>query len=510
MVQTNPQPIRTVVPTQAPTSVPRPVPRPTTTTPTNVPLPPVRPSDAATVGAARGTAQASFDLGISEGPKWTQNQKDAIVSGFRAGLHQHGITVDQINQVLQRNGMGHLQISEQSIQDPANADEIIQIQKALDSRLNHPDLKALGQGNALIKAKDGQFGKGTVAAVAALRDAYRGEPVQVPVTAIKQETRTGCYRASEAMMYNAIHGKDGTPDAYTEFDARDRVRDGDMEKENAYVAGKENASGRVTVNKTNAKKMLDTLDAELNAGRPAIVGVSYRKQDGKEYNEGITDHFVLVTGRGQDEAGTFYTFNDPAQGGTHKLRLDPQTGRLSGKGDMVGTYDVTMMHTAAVTDAATVDRYKKTGKVLHSQGQRSNEIGQIQKQLTALGFDTKGTTGAYGPGTTAAVKAFQTAHNLPATGSTIDTHTRAALKAAYLEHQRSRPTEVMFKRGEVNADIGALQKKLTHLGFNTKGSNGQFGPGTEAAVKAFQTQHGLDPNGKIDNQTYFKLLELAP
>lgn len=508
MVQTN-QPIRTTAPTQVPTSVPRPRPTaPAATTPT-ASAPASAPRDRTQLNAAQGTAQTSFNLGIAEGPKWTQNQKDAIVAGFRAGLHQYGITVDQINEVLQRNGMGHLQISEESIQNPANADEVIQIQKALDARLNHPDLKALGQANPLGN-KDGQFGKGTVAAVAALRDSYRGDPVQVPVTPIQQQTRTGCYRASEAMMYNAIHGKDGTPDAYTEFDARDRVRDGDMEKGEAYIASKENASGRVTVNKNNARKMLDTLDAELNAGRPAIVGVSYRKQDGKEYNEGITDHFVLITGRGQDEAGTYYTFNDPAQGGTHKLRLDPVTGRLSGKGDMVGTYDVTMMHTAAVTDAATVERYKNTGKVLFSQGQRSNEIGQIQKQLTALGFDTKGTTGAYGPGTTAAVKAFQQAHNLPPSGSTIDTHTREALKTAYLEHQRSRPTEVMFKKGDFNAEMGALQKKLTHLGFNTKGTNGQFGPGTEAAVKAFQTQHGLEPHGKIDNQTYFKLLELAP
>jgi peptidoglycan hydrolase-like protein with peptidoglycan-binding domain len=504
---TNNQQVRPSGAIIAPIPAPRPAFRSNITPTETAPLPRVRPTDVAKVGSAQGTAQASFSLGIAEGPAWTQNQKDTIVAGFRAGLHQYGITIEQVNEVLKRNGMGDLQITEDSIQDPANAEKIKQIQTMLDKKLNNPTLKSLGQANAV--GIDGQFGKGSVAAVAALRDAYRGEPVELPITPIKQETRTGCYRASEAMTYNVIHGKDGTSDAYTEFDARDRIRGGDMEKTEIYVASKENGSGRVTVNKANSQKMLNALDAELDARHPVIAGVSYRKQDGKEYNEGVTDHFITISGRGQDDVGSFYTFQDSAQGNTHKLYLDPVTGRLSGKGDMLGTYDVTLIHTAAVTDAETVERYKKMGKVLHSQGQSNSGIARIQKQLTALGYDTKGTSGGYGPGTSSAVKAFQQAHQLPLAGSSIDTHTRDAINAAYLEHQRSHPTDIMFKRGESSADLSPVQKALTKLGFNTKGTNGQFGPGTEAAVKAFQSQNGIEPSGKIDNQTFFKIMELA-
>ncbi|PIW16909.1 hypothetical protein COW36_10965 [bacterium (Candidatus Blackallbacteria) CG17_big_fil_post_rev_8_21_14_2_50_48_46] len=481
--------------------------RPVTSAPVQTQTAVTRPvSDKTQLGSQKGSALAA--LSFSEPvPAWSQKQKDAILVGFRAGLHLAGITPQEMTDLLRKNGISQLEINEQTIQDPTNAAEIEKIQKALDARLNHPDLRALGQANKV--SADGQFGKSSVMAMAALKASDRGQDVELSVSPIRQQTRTGCYRTSEAMLFNALHGKDGTPDAYTEFDARDRIRDGDMGKNEFYVASKENAQGRVTVSKNQATKMLDQLDAELNAGRPAIVGVSYRKQDGNEYNEGVTDHFVLISGRGKDQAGTFYTFQDPAGGGTHKFRLDPATGRLSGKGDMVGTYDVTLMQTAETTDPATLERYQKTGKVLYSQGQSRAALATIQKQLTAMGFDTKGTSGAYGNGTAAAVRAFQEAHQLPVHGGSIDTHMLEALNTAFAEHQKTHPQQVMFQRGESSADLIPLQKALTKLGFNTQGVKGSFGPATESAVKAFQTKYQIEPTGKIDNQTWLRILQEA-
>lgn len=475
----------------------------TLTPPTATPNAP--PQDKAQL-TAQGSALPTIQLD-PEPPTWTAHQKAAILSSFQAGLKANDITPEELTQTLHKFGISQLEVTAENIQNPAYADEFDRIQQELDKRLNADELRALGQGNHV--GHDGQFGKNSVAAVAALRDSDRGAPVELKVTPIKQQTRTGCYRTAEAMLWNVVHQKDGTDEAYTEFDTRGRIRDQDMEMEQVYAARSENGSGRVSVDPKRAGQLLDTLDQELAAGRPVIAGVSYRKQDGREYNEGVTDHFVLVSGRGQDQAGTYYTFQDPAGGGTHKLRLDPVSGRLSGKGDMRGIYDVTLIQHATSVDPATVERYHKMGKVLYSQGETSQELARLQTQLTRMGYDTHGVRGGYGNGTATAVRKFQQEHQLPVTGSSIDNHTRDAIGLAYQDYQRSHPTEVAFQKGQSSGQLSPLQKILTDHGYDTKGTKGSFGPGTEAAVKAFQAASGLTPSGKIDNQTWLKILELG-
>lgn len=451
----------------------------------------------------QGAALPTISLD-TDPPAWTAGQKASIVSSFQNGLKTYDLSPAEITATLRQFGISNLEMTLENIQNPVYAEEIEHIQLALNERLNHEELRALGQGNQI--GHDGQFGKNSVAAVAKLRSAIRGNPIELKVDPIKQQTSTGCYRTAEAMMYNVVHGKDGQSDAYGEFDLRSRVRDQDRTIGQVYAASKENSAGRVSVSFSRASEMLDTIDSELENGRPVIAGVSYRKQNGREYNEGITDHFVLVSGRGYDEAGTFYTFQDPAGGGTHKLRLDPGTGRLSGKGDMRGVYDVTLIQHATDIDSETIEHYQKLGKTLYSQGETSRELGWVQNQLTQMGFDTKGIQGGYGNGTANAVRQFQEAHNLPTTGSSIDNHTADAIAASFKEHQAANPTTVIFARGANNAHISALQKILTEEGFNTKGTNGSFGPGTEAAVKAFQLANGIVDSGKIDNQTMLAIL----
>lgn len=55
------------------------------------------------------------------------------------------------------------------------------------------------------------------------------------------------------------------------------------------------------------------IDQELDAGRPVIVGVDFRDGSAND-RDGITDHFVVITGRGEDENGnSVYRFDDPGR-----------------------------------------------------------------------------------------------------------------------------------------------------------------------------------------------------
>lgn len=78
------------------------------------------------------------------------------------------------------------------------------------------------------------------------------------------------------------------------------------------VAAGENSDGSVRPDATQAAAGRSYLDQQLDSCKPVVVGVSHKGA----YNgnvDGITDHFVIVTGRGTDtDGGTYYTFNDPA------------------------------------------------------------------------------------------------------------------------------------------------------------------------------------------------------
>ena len=58
-----------------------------------------------------------------------------------------------------------------------------------------------------------------------------------------------------------------------------------------------------------------------------------------------------------------------------------------------------------------------------------------------------------------------------------------------------------LRRGSTGPEVTALQQRLTDLGFDPNGIDGNFGPGTEAAVKAFQQANGLTVDGIVGPKT---------
>jgi peptidoglycan hydrolase-like protein with peptidoglycan-binding domain len=456
-------------------------------------------------GKAKTELQFLLDNDI---PDWSAKTKTAIVNGYKQGLKQNKATTDDVNCILKKLNISSLEINEKTIQDSAYSPEIIKIQEYLNQVFDKPDLKVFGNSHTI--PTDGKFSRDMVTMILALNDLDRGKDVSVDINPIKQVSPVGCYFTSEAMFFNAIHQKTGTNDAYTEFDTRARINSADLVKENIYInATSENSKGRLTIARHNGIALVNKIDNELNQNppRPVITGISYRKQNGDEYNEGITDHFVLINGRGTDNLGPYYTFADPAQGGTGKLRFDPFTGKLTGKGDMAGIYDVSMISLYELKPEAT-ENYKKMSKVLYYPGFIGPEMKDIQKKLKALGFDTKGVDGKFGNATETVIKQIQTANKLPVTGK-IDTFTLDAIEKDFIKHQKENPAEVIYAPGENTPVISELQSDLNKLGFKTNGTTGLYGRSTENAVIAFQKANKLPVSGKIDNQTWLTIAELV-
>lgn len=77
------------------------------------------------------------------------------------------------------------------------------------------------------------------------------------------------------------------------------------------VADAKDANGRIVPNPARARQGRDAIDAQLDAGKPVLVGVMWNTPT-PGLNGGNADHFVVITGRGVDEQGrVFYTFNEP-------------------------------------------------------------------------------------------------------------------------------------------------------------------------------------------------------
>lgn len=63
----------------------------------------------------------------------------------------------------------------------------------------------------------------------------------------------------------------------------------------------------------------------------------------------------------------------------------------------------------------------------------------------------------------------------------------------------------VLKQGSTGPEVKALQIQLKALGFDPNGTDGNFGPGTRAALIAFQKSKGLQPDGIAGSLTMVAL-----
>ena len=66
-----------------------------------------------------------------------------------------------------------------------------------------------------------------------------------------------------------------------------------------------------------------------------------------------------------------------------------------------------------------------------------------------------------------------------------------------------------LRKGDVGRNVVSMQQALIELGFLTGTADGNFGSGTETAVKNFQSAHSLEVDGIAGRKTLEALFELA-
>ncbi len=162
------------------------------------------------------------------------------------------------------------------------------------------------------------------------------------------------------------------------------------------------------------------------------------------------------------------------------------------------------------------------------RGSTGTEVMEAQYLLSFIGnfVDTVPTLaldGIFGPLTEAATEAFQATYRLPVTG-VIDRSTWEKLYAAYRGMLDSLPDDYFdsgtrpypgmpLREGSSGADVIALQTYLnfiadTYPAIPKTVPDGFFGPGTTAAVRAFQRLFGRVVTGIVASTTWNAITEL--
>jgi N-acetylmuramoyl-L-alanine amidase len=128
---------------------------------------------------------------------------------------------------------------------------------------------------------------------------------------------------------------------------------------------------------------------------------------------------------------------------------------------------------------------------------RGERVREIHARLLALGFHIDATevaSNAFGEGTEAAVRAFQQERGLLVDGLVGPDSWEELVEAGYSLGDRVVYLRLPAIRGD---DVRALQRRLNLLGFDPGREDGIFGPNTAGAVRDFQLNVGLRPDGIV-------------
>lgn len=134
------------------------------------------------------------------------------------------------------------------------------------------------------------------------------------------------------------------------------------------------------------------------------------------------------------------------------------------------------------------------------RGSEGPDVKDLQEALIELGFKPGEPDGIFGVYTESAVRAFQTWAGVTVDGI-VGPRTREKLDLA----DKSDPT---LRKGSKGVAVRGLQRMLVNRGYEPGEIDGRFGPNTEAAVRAYQSDHGLDVDGIVGPRTWDALRQV--
>ena len=138
------------------------------------------------------------------------------------------------------------------------------------------------------------------------------------------------------------------------------------------------------------------------------------------------------------------------------------------------------------------------------EGDQGEAVYILQARLFELGYYTGRIDGRFSEETTMAVTQFQMANGLTADGiagkgtqSKLTSGTAIPAGGAVQEEipLQQPATLSTLRRGDESAEVMVLQQYLLSLGYLSTQPDGDFGSGTERAVKLFQEANGLTADG---------------
>ena len=181
-----------------------------------------------------------------------------------------------------------------------------------------------------------------------------------------------------------------------------------------------------------------------------------------------------------------------------RRRARRRTSLGAGRSLLVGVASLSIGAVVVVGVAGRACRTRRPPAIVGlQQGSRGDAVRSLQQALVAAGvIVTGGVDGIFGVGTAAAVKQFQSAKGLSATG-VVDDATAAAL--AGRPGARRSPSSPLFglKIGATGDAVRQLQATLVAHGFKTKGdADGTFGVNTVNALASFQYEKRIKVNGQ--------------
>lgn len=139
------------------------------------------------------------------------------------------------------------------------------------------------------------------------------------------------------------------------------------------------------------------------------------------------------------------------------------------------------------------------------EGDTGSNVIILQQKLKMLGYFNGSITGSFDAYTKEAITSFQEENDLNPTGI-VDEETwnllfRLTEKASF----KTGPSRPTLRRGDSGEYVTQLQNRLISLMYLSGNADGNFGPATENAVKAFQINNRITADGIVGRNTWSAL-----